>query len=132
MTDNEQVYSGGFRKLYLVVKTLTLYAGTFCLCYFWPLFLTYLVAPPVNRQSEALAGVLLAPLGFLILGLALGKVTAVVHGGLLVLAALAAWALYPPAPRAPLQDLLTIWSPLMLAIYAVGFGFGVRHQLQKF
>ncbi len=132
MTDNEVVFSGGFRKLYLVVKALALYAGTFFLCYFWPLFIAYLLAPPGNSQSEAVAGVLITPLGFLVLGSTQGKVTAIAHVVLLLLAAGGAFALYPSAPSDPVQDLLTLWTPLMLVTYAIGFGFGVRRQLQKF
>lgn len=132
MTDTEQVFSGGFRKLYLAGKALALYAGTFFLCYFWPLFLAYLLTDDLIPQSEVVAGVLLAPLGFLVLGFAQGKWTGLAHLVLLVLAAFAAFALFPRDSSDPVQDFLTRWTPVMLGVYGVGMGFGLRRQLQKF
>lgn len=132
MTDNEQVFSGGFRKLYLGGKALALYAGTFFLCYFWPLFLAYLLTEDMIPQSELVAGVLLAPLGFLVLGFAQGKWTGLAHLVLLVGAAGAAFALFPRDSGDPVQDFLSRWTPVMIVVYAVGFGFGIRRQLQKF
>lgn len=132
MADTEQVFSGGFRKLYLVVKAVALYAGTFFLCYFWPLFLAYLLTDDLVPQSEVVAGVLLAPLGFLVLGFAQGKWTGVAHVVLLLIAAGVAFAIFPRDSGDPVQDFLSRWTPVMLAVYAAGTAFGIHRQLQKF
>ncbi len=129
---NDEIFSGKFRIAYLVTKTLALYAGTYLLCFFWPLFLTGILAPPVNTQAEALAGVLLAPLGFLILGIAMGLAAAITHVVLLAVAAGLAYAFFPASASDPLRELLVIWTPLLIGAYALGMGAGVRRQLQRF
>ncbi len=132
MTDQDSVYSGGFRKLYLVVKALALYAGTFFLAYFWPQFLGFVIPGGDGLPTEMIAIFLVVPAGFLVLGVSQGKGTALVHVGLLVAAGVLAFVFLPKDLGDWRDTALPFWTSAMLGVFAVGAAFGVRRQLQKF
>ena len=126
------IFQGSFRVYYLGVKAAAQYAGCFFLCYFWPLFLQAALMPPVTPQGEALAALVVAPLGFLILGGIGGWRLGGIHVLLLALAGAAAWLAWPAGRDLEPEAVLAQWLPALVAAYAVGMGFGWRRQLQRY
>lgn len=127
----ERVFNGQFRVAYLLVKTAALYVGTFLLCEYWPAFLSYVVAPDLVPQMEMLAGALLTPLGFLVLGAALGMRVFLVHLGLLIVAGPIAYLTVPHTTDDAVQALVSRWVLLIVFAYGIGAMFGARQQLQR-
>lgn len=128
----ERVFNGQFRIAYLLVKTAALYVGTFLLCEYWPAFLSYVVAPDLVPQMEMLAGALLTPLGFLILGGAQGLRVFLVHFMLLMLAGPIAYLTVPHGADDAVQAMVSRWVLLIFFAYAVGAVYGARQQLKRF
>lgn len=127
----DQVFVGKFRVAYLLIKTAGLYIGTFLLCEYWPTFLSYLVAPDLLPEMELLAGGLLVPVGFLVLGAALGLRVFLVHLGLLILAGPVAYLTVPHSSDDAVQALVGQWVIIILVAYGAGAVFGARQQLKQ-
>lgn len=118
---------------YAVVKFLALYAGCFLGCYYWPLLLYSLIGMHGDPESYLVAGVLIAPLGFIIMGVTLGKYTAIAHVILLVIGAAAAALGYTQFldNKDMLERLIAIWTPVILLVYMAGFAVALRHELKQ-
>lgn len=126
----ERIFQGQFRYVYLFVKTASLYAGTFLLCYFWPKFLNLIVDPPPLPPLETMA--LLPPIGLLVLGACLGARMFLVHLALLMIAAPVAYWASPSAADDSVEALISRWLSVILATYLIGAVFGARQQLRRF
>lgn len=123
----QRIFRGRFRLAYLFVKTVALYAGTFAVCYFWPQFLNFIVDPPPLPALETLA--LLPPVGFLVLGVALGKRVFLAHFGILMVAAPIAYLTASADDGA--EGLLSRWIGVLLGCFVVGFWVGFREQVAR-
>lgn len=125
------VFQGSFRVIYLSVITVAQYVGVFMLCYFWPLFLNYLVAPNVAMATEIAAGALITPLGFLVLGGLGGRWLFVAHLVLAILAATAIYLIYPrEASMNPEALARLLILPAVGAMYMAGIIFGLINQMR--
>lgn len=131
MPQYRHIFRGSFRVAYLFVKTLALYCGTYLLCYYWPLFLSSMLAPPSLLQAEAFAAFGLAPLGFLVLGATHGRRVAIVHLTLLIVCAAMAYASTPGDASARVEDRILVWTIFLGLAFLVGAGFGFQRQLAR-
>ncbi len=129
---NSTTTPSAFFTVYAVVKYLAMYAGCFLGCYYWPLFIFALVGQHGDPRSFLVAGVLITPLGFLILGAALGKYTAVAHLVLLLIGAGAAVLGVSQLLGAEeaLPRLVAVWTPVIVLVYLAGFVVGLRRALK--
>lgn len=126
------VFQGQFRIIYITFITIARYAGVFMLCYFWPLFLNYLIAPNVAMETEIAAGALITPLGFLVLGGLGGRWLFVAHLILAVLTAGAIYLIYPrEASMNPEALARLIILPGVGAMYVAGVIFGLINQMRQ-
>lgn len=134
MNNDEQITPGAFRAAYIVVKSLAIYAGVFMLCFYWPQLVSRLTFGASDLRSELVAGVLITPLGFLILGAALGKWHAAMHAILVAIGAAAAWVgvtqLGNPGEEAATK-LIAVWTPVILLIYLAGMVLTARRELKE-
>lgn len=131
MSSDSPQLPGSFMSAYFIVKALAMYCGVFFGCYFWPQFLNSLIGEHGDPRSVIIAGVLITPLGFLILGFAMGKKQALTHIGLLALGAGAAAVGYSQflSDTDPLPRLIAVWTPVILLVYFAGFATSVRRAL---
>ena len=131
-SEESQSLPGAVVSVYLIVKALAIYCGVFLACYFWPQFLNSLIGEHGDLRSVLLAGVLITPLGFLILGFAWGKRQALTHIGLLALGAGAATVSYSQflSETDPLPRLVAIWTPVIILVYFAGFVVAAHRDLQ--
>lgn len=121
-----------FRIAYAVVKMLAIYAGVLIACFYWPLFLNALIGDHGDPRSFLVAGALIAPLGFMILGVALGKSTAVAHALLLAIGAGTAYLGFTQmlGEEEALPRLVAVWTPVIVLVYLAGLSFGLYRELK--
>jgi hypothetical protein len=58
----------GFFSLYATAMTAAIYGCTWFGCFYWPSFLGYLLFPEQIVQIEMIAGIIVLPLGLVVLG----------------------------------------------------------------
>jgi hypothetical protein len=132
MARKQQVEASLFMTVYTGVKYLALYAGCFFGCYFWPLFIYGLVGEHADPRKHLVAGVLITPLGFLILGMALGRYTAIMHAILLAVGAAAAFVGFTQlmGDEEALPRLIAVWTPVILLVYLAAAILAWRRELK--